>query len=275
MTPKIGGDRVEREQQVRGADGEQYQEHRCQHAAPAEARDDLAAVVPVGEGQPATGEGDEAVVLHRRVLVAVAEELHRGEQEQQPEQQEHEREGGQQGRAQRDEDRAQDQGEDDPEGQHPLLVLGRHRERRHDDHEDEEVVDRQALLDDVAGEVLGAVVPPGERPEDDAEADRHPDVEHRPGDGLAESHGVGAPSAGRREIEDEERDDERDRRRPGDKGHVEHGRIMDVGGAARRLTAENDAATFSPPGGHRDGQARGGRQREDPAGAGPWWCSVE
>ena len=50
-----------------------------------------------------------------------------------------------------------------PIDEHPLLVLGGHGERGHDDHEDEEVVDRQALLDDVAGEVLAAEVPAGDR----------------------------------------------------------------------------------------------------------------
>jgi hypothetical protein len=38
--------------------------------------------------------------------------------------------------------------------------LGRRRgEGRHDDHDDEEVVHRQVLLDDVAGEVLDSVLP--------------------------------------------------------------------------------------------------------------------
>ena len=82
--------------------------------------------------------------------------------------------------AEGDEDRPQHQRGEDPERQHPLLVLGRHRERGHDDHEDEEVVDRQALLDDVAREVLGAEVPAGDHPEDDAERDRDADVEDRP-----------------------------------------------------------------------------------------------
>ena len=89
----------------------------------------LLPVVVVGDREAAPGEGDELVVLDRRVLVAVPEELHRGEEQQQAEEQEHEREGRQQGRAERDEDRPQDQRHDDPEGQHALLMLRRHRER--------------------------------------------------------------------------------------------------------------------------------------------------
>ena len=99
---------------------------------------------------------DHGVVLDVRVLVAVPEQLHRRVDQQQPEDQEHEREQRQQRGAERDEDRAHDQREHDAEGQHLVLVLLGHRERRHDDHEDEQVVDREALLDDVAGEVLGA-----------------------------------------------------------------------------------------------------------------------
>ena len=59
-----------------------------------------------------------------------------------------------------DEDRSQGQGGDDAEDEHPLLVFAGYRERRHDDHEDEEVVDGQALFHQVAGEVLAAGSPP-------------------------------------------------------------------------------------------------------------------
>ncbi len=48
-----------------------------------------------------------------------------------------------------------------------------------DDHEDEQVVDQQALLDDLAGEVLPTEAPAGERAEDDAEDERDGDVERR------------------------------------------------------------------------------------------------
>jgi hypothetical protein len=90
----------------------------------------------------------------------VAKQLDRGADQQQPEQQEHEREGLQQRRPQDDEDHAQDEREDDADDEHLLRVLARHRERTHDDHEDEEVVDRQALLDDVPAKYC----PPNSRP---------------------------------------------------------------------------------------------------------------
>jgi hypothetical protein len=70
------------------------------------------------------------------------------------------------------------------------LELRRHRECRHDHDEDEEVVDRQAFLDDVAGEVLAAEVPAGDQAEGHAEGERDSDVEDRGEDGLAEADGV-------------------------------------------------------------------------------------
>ena len=54
-------------------------------------------------------------------------------------------------RAGDDEDRAHDERAEDPPEQHAVLVGLRHREVREDHEEDEDVVDRQRLLDQVAG----------------------------------------------------------------------------------------------------------------------------
>ena len=51
-----------------------------------------AAVVLLGDGHDSPSEPDESVVLDRRILVPVPEQLHRRDDQQQPEQQEHERE---------------------------------------------------------------------------------------------------------------------------------------------------------------------------------------
>ena len=112
-----------------------------------------------------------------------------------------------------------------------LLVLGRHRERGHDHDEDEEVVDRQALLDDVAGEALRAGVPAADRPEHDAEEHGDRDVEERPRERLAEADGVG-PAGREPEVEREEREDEADGRRPAGGGDVDHAASYGVTAAA-------------------------------------------
>jgi hypothetical protein len=53
-----------------------------------------------------------------------------------------------------DHDGAQHDGAQDADHQHPLLERRRHREVGEDQQEDEDVVDRQALLDQVAGQEL-------------------------------------------------------------------------------------------------------------------------
>ena len=80
------------------------------------------------------------------------------------------------------------------------LLLGWNRERAHDNQEHEQVVDRQALLNDVAGEVLGADVPARDDPEHDAEQQRRGHVDHRPEDRLAKAHGM-RPAARVEQIE--------------------------------------------------------------------------
>ena len=90
-----------------------------------------------------------------------------------------------------DEDRAHDEGAEDAPEQHPVLVRRRHREVGEDHQEDEDVVDRQGLLDQVAGQELQALgrAEPGQISALKREGERHPD--HAPGERLAEADLVG------------------------------------------------------------------------------------
>ena len=45
-----------------------------------------------------------------------------------------------------------DQGTQHAPKEHPILVLGRHRKVHEDEHEDKDVVDAEAFLDEIAGE---------------------------------------------------------------------------------------------------------------------------
>jgi hypothetical protein len=124
--------------------------------------------------------------------------------------------------ADEDEHRAEHQGEGDAEQQHLLLSHPRDAEAGHDQHEDEEVVDREALLGDVAGEVLTAVLGAGEQQDQQAEDDCDPHVDGGPGGGLAQRGGVrGADVA--EEVEDEHGDDRGDGDRPDPERHVHVG----------------------------------------------------
>lgn len=73
-----------------------------------------------------------------------------------------------------------DEGEDDAEQQDLLLVLPRYPEAGHDDEEDEQVVDRQSLLGDVAGEVLRAHLGAAEGEHHHPEQKRQPHIEAGP-----------------------------------------------------------------------------------------------
>ena len=96
--------------------------------------------------------------------------------------------------------------EHDAEQQHLLLVLARHPEAAHDDEEDEQVVDRERLLGDVAGEVLPAHGAAAEDQHAEAEQDRDADVERRPDRGLLQRGHVGLADV-EDEVEDQHRQD--------------------------------------------------------------------
>ena len=115
--------------------------------------------------------------------------------------------------ADEDEDGPQHERERDAEQQHLLLQLPRHGEGRHDQHEDEEVVDRQALLGDVAREVLAGVLGPGEPQDEQAEDDGDADVDRRPDRGLTQGRRVRRAHVPD-EIEDQHPDDRGDRESP-------------------------------------------------------------
>jgi hypothetical protein len=96
-----------------------------------------------------------------------------------------------------------------------------HRERGEDDHEYEQVVDRQALLDQVAGEVLRAQVPACERPEDHPKKQRDQHVEDRPAEPSPERDGTAAARR-HQQIECEQAGNQRERPRPASSTHMKH-----------------------------------------------------
>ena len=90
-----------------------------------------------------------------------------------------------------DHDGAQDERGQDPPKEHPVLQGRRDFHRREDENEDEHVVHRERLLDEVAGDELGAVLVALEVPEDatEGESERHPDA--GPGGSLFGSDPMG------------------------------------------------------------------------------------
>jgi hypothetical protein len=213
-----GRDRVEREQQVGRAQGDDHQQHRRVQALAVLADTELEALPAVGHRQPLAGEPDDRVVAVGLVVV-VADQLVRGEHQERAEDVEHPREVVDRGGAERDEDAAEDQGQDDAHHQRFLLVLPRHREAGHDDDEDEQVVDRQAVLGQPAGEELHAVVVPVVGPRPDAERDRQPHV-HRQRRGALLERRLVRVARDHHDVEQQHSDGHRDGDRPFQSGNV-------------------------------------------------------
>ncbi len=161
-------DRVQGEEDVGTADGHHDQQHRGQDLLAVDLGEQLIAVVLVGGVEQFLGQTDDEVV--RLVgLVVLLEQVACGQQQDQAEDVEDPGELVDQRRTDEDECGTGNQREHDAEQQHLLLVLAWHLEAGHDDQEDKQVVDREGLFGDVAGEVFGAHVHAAENEYDDAE----------------------------------------------------------------------------------------------------------
>ena len=107
--------------------------------------------------------------------------------------------------ADRDEDAAEDQRQDDADQQRLLLVLPGTAKLRHDDQEDEQVVDRQAVFGQPAGEELEAELAAVAVPDPDTERAGQRDVHRQVERAFAGGRFMRSP-ADYRHVEDEHGD---------------------------------------------------------------------
>jgi hypothetical protein len=147
-----GRDRVDREDHVGHADQADHQQQRRGDAPTVLDGEELLAVEALADRHQPAQELERRVALQVGLLAGGPPHLDAGEQQEGAEQVEDPVELLQQPAAGQDHDRAQHDGADDADHQHPLLVGRRHREVGEDHQEDKDVVDRQALLDQVAGQ---------------------------------------------------------------------------------------------------------------------------
>ena len=209
------GDRVEGEQQVRRPDREHDDQHRRDHAPAVDADERARPVELRGDRQHPPHVPQRRVLLELLVVLgALPRQVHRRDDEHHGEQVEHPAERVDGRGPDGDERTAHHQRDHDADQQHPVLVLGRDLERRHDDDEDEQVVHRQRVLGDVAGEELAGRHRAGEHPQPDAEGHSERHVEQHPPGGLARRHRV-------RLVVDEEQVRKDDRRQTTDGGQPE------------------------------------------------------
>ena len=114
----------------------------------------------------------------------------------------------------RNQHRPHHQRPDDAPEQHPVLVRGWHRERREDEQEDEDVVDAQRLLDEVAGRPFNAGLGALERVHADVEDDGKANPGDAPGERLLSGHLVRV-AVEDAQVEREHARDERQENSPG------------------------------------------------------------
>ncbi len=138
------------------------------------------------------------------------------------------------GRADGDERAAQDERQHDAEQQHLVLVHLRHGEAGHDDHEDEQVVDAEGVLGQVAGEELPAGLAARDHAQPDAEGDRQPDVEDDPAGRLADGDDVRTLAGRDRDVDPEDQHEGADGQCPDVQRDVEHGDLPRQSMAAPR-----------------------------------------
>ena len=149
-----GRDRVHGEDDVGAFDDEQDQEQEGGLAPAVVAHEEARAVVAAGDRQEAPDQPHDEVLLRRDLFVPGEQEADPGDDQERPEQVDQPVEAPEQRGAGEDERRAQHEGAEDAPEQHPVLQLLRHLEVGEDDQEDEQVVDRERVLDQVAGDEL-------------------------------------------------------------------------------------------------------------------------
>ena len=194
---RVGGDgedrrdRIDREDDVGDRDHHQHDEQRRVLTAPALAQPQRFAVVAPHHREAPGEPAQYRVLVHVRFLAGGPEHLRAGDQQEDAEDVEDPVELRDQRGADEDQDAAQHDRAQHAQDQHPLLRLRRHREIGEQHQEDEDVVDRQGLFDQVAGKEfqrdavgvlrrhLALQVPPQADVEDHGQADPGQRPDHR------------------------------------------------------------------------------------------------
>ena len=233
----VGGDREDRRDRV---DGEDEVDDRDGHQRGSRGGEDPPPVLPAGEpalrgygGDRQPGGEPPHELLLGVVVAAVTEHAPARPDEEAGEDEVDPAERAEDGRADQDEDEPQHERADDAVAQQAMTLGDRHAERGEDEQEDEDVVQGQRLLDEVAGEVRAGVlgVPDQQQHAEEGERDAQP-REARHG-GQPEAH-LAAAAADDEQVdrqEDDDRDGEAEPGRGGGRQQVGHS-----GAAPSRVT---------------------------------------
>jgi hypothetical protein len=213
VTANTAGDRVDREHDVGRLDDDECGQERGRQAPAPLADDERRTAVAVGHGNEPAEETEHRVLLGLDGMPAGACQAEAG----------HDQEDAQQvddpvGRTQdhgpgADEDGPEDDRPEDPPEQQAVLVRRRDGEGGEDDGEDEDVVDRERQLDQVAGQVLTAGRGAAGRGDPGPEPEGQRDPHGAPQRGLAERDGLG-PAVEDEQVEGEHSADDGGQHQP-------------------------------------------------------------
>jgi hypothetical protein len=215
-----GRHRVDGEQHVSDLDEQQHGEERRRQPPAVHTGEQPLAVELVGERYHLVHQLQELALRRVDVIVVGEHQLGSGEQQERAEDVEHPVELLDQRHAGEDEDRTHDQCTEDAPEQHPVLIPRRHLEVAEDQRPDEDVVDAEALLDEVARDVLArrrtAETPPHGHTEQ--EADRDPGGRL---DGCLAHLYLVALLVHDEQVDEQEHRDEREQTQPPPGGDIE------------------------------------------------------
>ena len=179
------------------------------------------AVPLVAEAQMAAREPDDRVIPVVFVL-GIADQVDGGVHQERAEDVEDPRELVDGHRAERDEDAAENQRQHNADQQRLLLVLPRHIEAGHDDEEDEEVIHRQAVLGEPAGDEFHPELAAVEVPDPRGEKHGQSDID-RQRDGALSHRRFVRPTSDDDDVEQQHGDRHAQRDDPLELGNVQKG----------------------------------------------------
>ena len=174
------GDGIHGEHQIGAFHHQQHQEERRRHQHARMAHEEALPLEVLGDGHDLAEEADERVALRLDLRLAAQRQLEGGEDQERAEDVHQPVEAVQQRRARADEDAAHDQRAEHPPEEDAALVERRDPEHGEDQHEDEEVIDAEGLLDQIGGEELQRGFRPPPEVDAEVEKERHPDPDRRP-----------------------------------------------------------------------------------------------
>ena len=239
-----GRDRVGGERDVGRGDRDDHGQHRRRQEASLAPEEEPLAVVATCHRDDASQRAEDEVPVGTRLDVAGRESQARRDQER-AEDVGGPREPVEDDGTTGDESGAQDECADDAPQQSPVAVLRRHREVREDDRKHEDVVDREAAFDHVAGQVLGGGFTALPGPDDAGEADREREPDRRPQAGLAQAHLVCAT------VEDEQVDEQHREHPDGEESPNPERNVHEIPRSSGRRSLQ------PPPGAWRSGPKPG------------------